>query len=736
VWKDRAEQQADGASLQLLRDALAERGTRLSLTELRFALGPDAARSLPAFIDRLVPMLGGQKLRLHHAFEYLAEGAARISVERFSRAFRHFIRDKAVLCAIAEELDADGDCEISLDDFRRYHLGKGRVKYAAYRAQLIEPTRIAAGLSPAPVAPAAPVAAKAVSAQKRFAATSPLQLQIGFFRLLQGAAYRSFRESYSANAETHLRAQDLPYTIPDFGEFVAASVDFYLFLGVTEKAEEPEFHHLTALVAEEIAALDARINGWGQVDKTFAMLNAEALLDRERDELHDHQHRFDEMIEYALALRMHDVPADDIREDSLAGHERNQRRHAELQTEHGHAPATDAASDDGYLGVWNPVIMAAEGERPDGAIMPVRFWYERFMPQLLRCVSPGPAADQAALDRWHTEKTTEGAFDGFATDLRDGFAACTPDVKLSLQRAWRLTEHYMNGVEKRREREEFGRESGYLSQYVSFIDTYLGRSDVAKSEMRISFPYYIGPAVWCLLHTAAELIEGMESARRADAITKFTRFFKAFATMYPCPYCRHHLNRYVVRNREVQAYPVEFLLLGQNPDNPLFEISLEDRLTAISAEVPGSARLFVWKLHNAVSSSIARSEEWFHQEERPLYTTRFWPGLDAEIARARALEHETIDVDRLAQIYEVLKPATRLATLRDEIRAVLSQSDAAGLDPLVNAAQQEICALEAAVVASDLLSRTYGFDPTVTLDPPHFSEKEEAFARSGLFVER
>ena len=61
--------------------------------------------------------------------------------------------------------------------------------------------------------------------------TSPLQMQIGFFRLLQGAAYRSFRESYSANSETHLRAYDLPYTIPDFVRFVNAAIDLYLSLG-------------------------------------------------------------------------------------------------------------------------------------------------------------------------------------------------------------------------------------------------------------------------------------------------------------------------------------------------------------------------------------------------------------------------------------------------------------------------------------------------------------------------
>jgi len=29
-----------------------------------------------------------------------------------------------------------------------------------------------------------------------------------------------------------------------------------------------------------------------------------------------------------------------------------------------------------------------------------------------------------------------------------------------------------------------------------------------------------------------------------------------FVTMYPCPYCRHHLNEYVVRNKEKDLYPV------------------------------------------------------------------------------------------------------------------------------------------------------------------------------------
>ena len=61
-------------------------------------------------------------------------------------------------------------------------------------------------------------------------------MQIGLFRLLQGAAYRSFRESYSANSETHLRAYDLPYTIPDFCRFVNAALHYHLALGICQTA--------------------------------------------------------------------------------------------------------------------------------------------------------------------------------------------------------------------------------------------------------------------------------------------------------------------------------------------------------------------------------------------------------------------------------------------------------------------------------------------------------------------
>ena len=75
--------------------------------------------------------------------------------------------------------------------------------------------------------------------------------------------------------------------------------------------------------------------------------------------------------------------------------------------------------------------------------------------------------------------------------------------------------------------------------------------------------------------------------------------------MYPCPYCRFHLNRYVVRNREVSMYPIEYLLLGSDQASSSLEVSLDDKLGQVSDG--NSLRLFLWKLHNTVSSSIDRA---------------------------------------------------------------------------------------------------------------------------------
>lgn len=732
----------------ILRDRLSAQGTRLSVNELRHAL--EAAGPLPGiardrFVDCIVPLLGDRALRLDHAFGYLGRPDGAVPVAALRAVLLWLFGDAAALDRMLADLDADGDRMLTRADFHGFHPSDAGTRAGHYRASPVMPARIGTAAAAAPsaaMAPPAPTAPPGMDGD----AISPLQLQVGFFRLLQGAAYRSFRENFAANSESHLRARDLPYTIADFARFVHAAVEFYLSLGiVTGAAARAEFARLTEMVTEEVRALEDRVARWPDIATTPGMRAAEAQVEHALAETADHRAMFARAVEFLLALRQQAIAPSEVRDGCLDRHELNRLRQLELQAEHGHhTPAPASGPPVPYHDSWTPVILDADRPNLPGAIMPVAFWYDRFMPQLLLCASIRSDADLAAeratdavaLERWHATARASGVFDAYATDLRDGFAACTLPVRRSLKQAWRLTEHYLNGLEKRREREEFGRETGFLSQYVAFIDLPLGRSDVARAEMRLSFPYYIGPAVWCLLHTGAELVEALPQPARVSAIAAFKTFFRGLATMYPCPYCRYHLNRYVVPNREVGFYPAEFLLLGRPDGAGPAETSIEDRLGGIAADRPGSLRLFLWKLHNAVSSSIARTEDWYHREARPLYTSRFWPGLEAEIARARAQGRDHVPLDRLSDLVAVVKPAAALAGLRDEMLRA-GGTEGAPLAPAIRArTQEEVARLDAAIEASGLLSRTYAYDPERVDAPPHVTARAEAFARSGAFTER
>jgi len=203
--------------------------------------------------------------------------------------------------------------------------------------------------------------------------------------------------------------------------------------------------------------------------------------------------------------------------------------------------------------------------------------------------------------------------------------------------------------------------------------------------------------------------------------------------MYPCPYCRHHLNAYVVQNKEVDMYPMEYLLLGRDPLLSDFQVSLDEKLSTV---VDGSSlRLFFWKLHNTVSSSIARSEEWYHKDEKAFYTTRYWPSLDSELARVQALKHVSIATDRIYRIYSLLKPVARLAGVRAELHRLMQKGDQKSIEMACAIAEQHIQDLEEAVIHGQFLQDTYRFDPDLVDLAPHFTPEEEEFGRSNLFVE-
>jgi hypothetical protein len=148
-----------------------------------------------------------------------------------------------------------------------------------------------------------------------------------------------------------------------------------------------------------------------------------------------------------------------------------------------------------------------------------------------------------------------------------------------------------------------------------------------------------------------------------------------------------------------------------------------------------SLRLFFWKLHNTVSASIARSETWYHRDDKAFYTSRYWPSLDTELARAQALGIKGVETERLHDLYRVLKPMARLANLRKELGELIAKDEKEQIPEICAEANLVISRLEKEIIECEFLQKAYYFDPHLEDEAPFFSPAEESFARSGLFIE-
>ncbi len=733
---------ASGGTADEIVSRVEAAGGHLNRDALRGAIDAhhlrDGAISTRDWRLLLALQLGDQEVKAREAFSLLdSAGAGTIELKLIKRLIQLFEVSEQTADAITIEMARDGSERIDIHHLLDYLPQDFESHPRAYAGghRTVEPPR-ASSLSERWSRDAdKPDASKQQG-------TSPLQMQIGWFRLIQGAAYRSFRESYSANSETHLRAYDLPYTIPDFVRFVNAAVDLYLSLGIVEPGAEEPFETLRNSVNGAEADLRERMANWNSISKTDAMLEAEGRLEHELQELDHHHQIVGVVLEVLLTAALNGHDPETVTHEDLQRHELNRLRQLD-----DHQEATAGLDPDKpesqrpYHESWQRVIVDSDDQRYAGSVMPTAYWYDEFMPLLLRAssvltqsdISGWDDADDDDLNAWFAERHASGEFRlyGHATD--EAFQSRPLVVKKELRRAWQLTRHYLNGVQKRREREEFGREDGFLCQYVAFLDLHVGRHDVEASQMRVSFPYYIGPATWRFMHTSAELIAEQPKEQQQRSVEAFKAFFAALATMYPCPYCRFHLNRYVVRNREVSMYPIEYLFLGSDQVSGTLEVSLQDKLENVNQG--DDLRLFLWKLHNTVSSSIARSEDWYHKDSGAYYTSRYWPSLDSELERAHTLGVDLIERDRVQRIYGVVKSAAHLAVLRDELQESLHAEDLQQQQTIRNRASGAIDGVEEAVLQSRFLHDNYRYNPSLALDPPHFSPAEELLARSGFYTE-
>lgn len=669
-----------------------------------------------------------------------------IKKENFIKIARLIINDENIIKKIFEKIDASGLGEISMEDFINF-LPKNIDTTNKLYSVIHKMDQVSLGKEVKNTKTNIKINHSAQNInnldKKDNTGTSPLQLQIGFFRLMQGAAYRCFRASYTANSETHLRAYNLPYSITNFVNFADRITRLYVDSGVIESKIIVEVENLRIMILDEYNSLKNRIKNWEQIEKNEHMMLTENLLENEELEIEDEHNLFLAIIEIILSIGIDGESHFTIDHADIALSEINRLRVKEELNELNRLSKIKSSSNEvneNFIDSWQRVIVDEADSHIPGSIMPVRFWYEKFMPQLLKVCSAHTNAElqlikqetEDDINNWFLSCSSNGDFDPYALDVNNHFSKNSLEIKKGIKQAWRLSEHYLNGVQKRREREEFGRNDGYLCEYVAFLDIYLGRNDIELSEMRISFPYFIGPPTWRFMHTIGEIACNNQSSNKLF-VEDFKNFFRSLATVYPCPYCRYHLNKYVVQNKEIQRYPLEYLFLGFNSENMDLTISLEDKLSTIfSAD---DMRLFVWKLHNTVSSSISRSEEWFHQEKDPLYTNRYWPSLDTELERAIAFSKISIELSRIYKVYNLLKPVSKLETLRDELQYALETKNKELFLSCKKRFVKNLSILEKQILDSKFLQDTYHYNPNLIDVSPHFTPEEEAYSRSGNYYE-
>lgn len=225
-------------------------------------------------------------------------------------------------------------------------------------------------------------------------------MQIGLFRLLQGAAYRCFRESFNANHETHLRVRNLPYRITDFVEFVKTAIRLYKGLGVVEEACYPVLDAVVESLADEYAQLEKRIKHWKTVEKTPEMLAEEKAMLAARGSSATVKEKFAAGVEFAITVKKKSLSLRDIAEGVLAINELNRLRKIELNEEMTPPSTKSEEEPKEYLKKWNRVILSNALEEVDGAMIPVAYWYEEFMPKLLAAFSEQTRANRLRRFEW------------------------------------------------------------------------------------------------------------------------------------------------------------------------------------------------------------------------------------------------------------------------------------------------------------------------------------------------
>ena len=384
--------------------------------------------------------------------------------------------------------------------------------------------------------------------------TSLKGVQLGIFNLLQAGAYRTCRPAYAADYHTHERLHTYPYLLSDYAAFVGVVMDVYKAVAVVDKKHHAKMDALHAKIVAQLDKIRSQVAAWSEADEAAFLASMASLDEKEKASgAEPGSPKYPSLDEIAKGWgSVNKVVAEGM--TAVGG---------KISSELPKFTRVSAAFIEGfqkvdhtgdsklYLQRSHHVLLDYEedwlaNETRGGAICPMSFWYEEFMPMLLEVCSLG--ADgyseedlvESALDEWFAQAKAERQFEKYGADVVAGWSKCSPAVKLSLKRGWRLTRHYFLGPQKQRERSseetlgECHRNTGDLTQYVCFLDVCLGRSYVEQGGMRLTFPYFVGPSTWIWHHFIGERGHelGQQDAKAGTAIVDvFKRYLALFVTM-------------------------------------------------------------------------------------------------------------------------------------------------------------------------------------------------------------
>ena len=294
--------------------------------------------------------------------------------------------------------------------------------------------------------------------------TSTLEIEQGLFRLIQGASYRVYKPKYALNYHTHLQDRSLPYLWSNFVLFIRATADLVKALALG-KLNLKAWEELVECVEEEDKKLKVRIQEFDVDSLTAEQRKAHENMLAERSRRKEVREDFSDLTHAAYASK-HDVSdlaevvervaqsagvvqvSDEKKSQCTEKFHKEKQAVGYLEGFDTEKSLTSEAPSSLFIDQWNQVLIESSNEEVDGAMVCNRFWYESFMPKLAAACTSEP--DEGDHEDWFEQSKEE--FKPFATDILDGFAHCTTDVKLTIRRVWRLTRHYLLGPQKRRER--------------------------------------------------------------------------------------------------------------------------------------------------------------------------------------------------------------------------------------------------------------------------------------------